>query len=96
MTSTLATERRLPSGQPRGRLVLLHGFTQTRRSWDRFVDACRTPHVLFRRGFVEYHADRFEDASVVVEDPDRPGALLAVVPARRAMRGPRDPADGPR
>ena len=36
----LAIERRAPATAPSsGRLVLLHGFTQTRRSWDRIVEA---------------------------------------------------------
>ena len=38
--SGLAIERREAStGPPLGRLVLLHGFTQTQRSWDRIADA---------------------------------------------------------
>jgi 2-succinyl-6-hydroxy-2,4-cyclohexadiene-1-carboxylate synthase len=40
MTSGLEIERHGAStGPPLGRLVLLHGFTQTRRSWDRIAGA---------------------------------------------------------
>jgi 2-succinyl-6-hydroxy-2,4-cyclohexadiene-1-carboxylate synthase len=40
MTSGLEIERREASTSPSlGRLVLLHGFTQTRRSWDQIADA---------------------------------------------------------
>jgi 2-succinyl-6-hydroxy-2,4-cyclohexadiene-1-carboxylate synthase len=40
MTSGLEIERREASTSPSlGRLVLLHGFTQTRRSWERIADA---------------------------------------------------------
>ena len=40
MTSGLEIERREASTSPSlGRLVLLHGFTQTRRSWDRIAAA---------------------------------------------------------
>lgn len=41
MTPGLAIERRRPRGDvvPAGRVVLLHGFTQTRRSWDGVVEA---------------------------------------------------------
>ena len=42
--------------------------------------AARAPHFLFERGYMEYHADRFEDASLLVEDD---GALVGVLPANR-------------
>jgi Acetyltransferase (GNAT) domain len=47
-----------------------------RDTWDALVDASRTRHFLFRRDYMEYHRDRFEDASLVVLDDDRPVALL--------------------
>lgn len=50
------------------------------RDWDDLVDRSRTPHVLFRRGYMEYHADRFADASLLVREG---GRLLAVLPANR-------------
>jgi hypothetical protein len=48
------------------------------RTWDAFVRASRTPHFLFVRGYMEYHADRFVDASLLVHDDDR---LVGVLPA---------------
>lgn len=48
--------------------------------WDRFVSSSRTPMFMFNRGFMEYHEDRFCDASVMVYDDDK---LVAVLPASR-------------
>lgn len=54
-----------------------------RTSWDAFVQASRTPHMLFERTFVEYHADRFVDASLVIVDD---GKIVALLPASRHGR----------
>mgnify|MGYP005989468907 CR=1 FL=1 len=52
-------------------------------AWDACVGASRAPSLLFLRRFMEYHADRFTDASVVV----RHGlSIEAVFPA--AIDGP--------
>jgi hypothetical protein len=50
------------------------------REWDELVDRSRAPHVLFRRGYLEYHADRFADASLLVREG---GRVLAALPASR-------------
>jgi Acetyltransferase (GNAT) domain len=47
-----------------------------RTAWDRLVEESRSCHFLFRRDYMEYHRDRFEDASLVVFDGDVPVALL--------------------
>ncbi|HEU4707473.1 MAG TPA: GNAT family N-acetyltransferase [Solirubrobacterales bacterium] len=47
-----------------------------REAWDRLVEESRSCHFLFRRDYMEYHRDRFEDASLVVVDGDAPVALL--------------------
>jgi len=46
--------------------------------WDSFINNCKTPLFFFKRDFIEYHADRFADASLMfyVED-----VLVAVFPA---------------
>lgn len=44
--------------------------------WDAIVDRSRTRHFIFRRGFMTYHADRFADHSLIVEDGGRPVAVL--------------------
>jgi hypothetical protein len=49
--------------------------------WDAFVAASRNGTFLFERGYMDYHADRFADASLVVLEDD--GAWVAVLPANR-------------
>lgn len=48
--------------------------------WNLLVDASANGTFLFRREYMEYHADRFEDASLLVYDGH---ALVAVLPANR-------------
>ena len=49
-------------------------------AWDDLVRTARNGVFLFERGYMDYHADRFEDASLVVLDEGEPVALL---PAHR-------------
>lgn len=51
-----------------------------RQAWDEFVNASKTPMFMFNRGFMEYHADRFEDASLMFWKDEE---LVAVLPASR-------------
>lgn len=45
--------------------------------WDALVDASRNGTFLFRRAYMDYHADRFRDCSLVaLDDRGRPVALL--------------------
>jgi hypothetical protein len=54
----------------------------TAGEWDSFVDGSRNGTFLLRRGFMDYHADRFEDHSLVVRDAaDR---IVALLPASRS------------
>lgn len=46
--------------------------------WDRFVAEAKTPLFMFKRDFMEYHADRFVDASIMFYEGD---TLIAVMPA---------------
>ncbi len=52
-----------------------------RERWDAFVDGSKNGTFMLKRGYVEYHSDRFEDASVVFED--EAGDIMAVMPASR-------------
>lgn len=52
-----------------------------RAAWDAHVRASRIPHPMLERGWVEYHADRFVDASLVVVRADGAGGIVAVIPA---------------
>ena len=55
----------------------------TRKAWDAFAAASRNGTFLFRRDFMEYHSDRFEDASLLIYDGNK---LLGLLPANRSRR----------
>ncbi len=48
--------------------------------WNRFVDQSKNGTFLFDRGYMDYHADRFEDYSLMFF---RDGRLFALLPANR-------------
>lgn len=48
--------------------------------WERLVEGSRSRHFFFRRGYMEYHRDRFEDASRIVLSGGTP---VAAFPANR-------------
>jgi hypothetical protein len=48
-------------------------------AWDAFVAASKNGTFLLQRGYMDYHADRFRDHSLLVRDPE--GRLRAVLPA---------------
>lgn len=52
-----------------------------RERWDSFVAEARSAHFLFRRGYMDYHSDRFVDHSLMVFDGAR---LVALLPANLA------------
>lgn len=54
---------------------------EARAQWDAFVDTSRNGTFLHRREFMEYHADRFVDASLLVRDES--GHCVAIMPANR-------------
>jgi hypothetical protein len=47
-------------------------------AWNECVEASRTPLFFFKRSFMEYHADRFPDASLMFYENEK---LVAVLPA---------------
>jgi len=49
-----------------------------RSRWDAHADGAKNATFLFRRGFMEYHADRFEDFSLMVF---KGGVLAGILPA---------------
>ncbi|RYD87777.1 MAG: GNAT family N-acetyltransferase, partial [Sphingobacteriales bacterium] len=53
---------------------------QDYETWNSFVSASKNGTFLFHRDFMEYHADRFSDFSLIVFDGQKPVALL---PANR-------------
>src|SRR3978361_595722 len=50
-----------------------------KNKWNDFLINSKNATFLFNRNFVEYHADRFNDHSLMIVDED--GSLLAVLPA---------------
>ena len=51
-----------------------------RKSWDGYVRRARNATFLFERNYMEYHADRFDDWSLMFY---RQGRLYALLPAHR-------------
>jgi hypothetical protein len=49
-------------------------------AWDNFIDTAKNATFLFKRDFMDYHKDRFEDYSLMVYKDD---ALYAVMSANR-------------
>ena len=49
-----------------------------RERWDTFIDLSKNGTFMLRRGFMEYHSDRFQDHSLLIFEKD---TLIAVVPA---------------
>lgn len=55
---------------------------QSRSRWDDFIATSANGTFLHRRGYMDYHAHRFTDSSLMIEDQPG-GKLLAVLPANR-------------
>ena len=53
-----------------------------RTRWDEFVALSKNGTFLIQRGFLEYHSDRFTDASTIVTDSE--GRIKALFPASRS------------
>ena len=52
-----------------------------REEWDAFVRTSRNGTFILERGYMDYHADRFEDFSLIVRTPN--GHPAALLPANR-------------
>jgi hypothetical protein len=62
-------------------MVVCEFYSAARKSeWDNFVIDSKTPLFLFRRDFMEYHSDRFVDASLMFYEDE---VLVALLPASR-------------
>jgi hypothetical protein len=48
-------------------------------SWNHFVSSCRNATFLHNRNYMDYHRDRFTDASLVLRDEK--GRIVALLPA---------------
>ncbi len=62
--------------------VYVHAYRpQDRNDWDEFVRRSRNGTFLLLRGYMDYHADRFADFSLMVRDGK--GRVLSCLPANR-------------
>lgn len=62
-------------------MIIVEPYTPALRAeWDTFVAGSRNGTFLFNRGYMDYHADRFRDGSLLVR---RDGAPVALLPANR-------------
>lgn len=50
--------------------------SEDQSTWNEFVQRSKNGTFLFQRQFMEYHADRFVDASLMILNEDKPVALL--------------------
>ena len=63
----------------RGELVELVAYSAERRAeWDAFVDGAKNGSFLYKRDYMEYHADRFTDCSLMFY---KRGELIGQLPA---------------
>lgn len=63
--------------------IHIHTYSdQWQSAWDEFVDAAKNGVFLFKRGYMEYHRDRFPDASLLFLDAD--DRLIGLLPATTA------------
>lgn len=58
-------------------VVIVKAYSQERKAeWDAFVEASRNATFLLRRDYMDYHAHRFADASLMLYEGERLTALL--------------------
>src|SRR5678816_1502893 len=60
-------------------LKIYRYLPENKSEWDSFVRVSRNGTFLFFRDYMDYHADRFPDFSLMVRQEN--GTLLAVLPA---------------
>ena len=62
-------------------MITIKPYSADKRDlWDSFVQTAKNGLFMFKRGFMEYHADRFVDASLMFYNDDD---LIALLPASR-------------
>lgn len=55
--------------------------TSDKQAWDDFVRSSKNGTFLFLRDYMEYHANRFHDCSLVIRDDDK--SIVALLPANQ-------------
>lgn len=51
---------------------------EAEKAWDSFIDQAHNSHFIFKRAYMEYHADRFNDYSLMIYEKQK---LIALLPA---------------
>ncbi len=60
-------------------MITVHFYNAEKQAeWDAFIDASKNGTFMLKRGYVEYHSDRFTDISLMFYEDDK---LIAVMPA---------------
>ncbi len=62
-------------------MIVSHYTAEQKQEWDEFVLSSKNGTFLLQRGYMDYHADRFVDYSLMWRNEQ--GRLLAVMPANR-------------
>ena len=62
-------------------MIIVKRYQEDDKSrWDDFVDNAKNGHFMFKRDYMEYHADRFQDHSLLFEENSK---LIAIMPANQ-------------
>lgn len=59
-----------------GRFFLKRYSAEDKEDWDLLVERSKSPLFMFKRDYIDYHADRFKDFSVLIYKDDKPAAAL--------------------
>lgn len=60
-------------------MKILKYNTNSKTSWDQFIDSSKNPHFFFKRNYMEYHSYKFSDFSLMIYDKKE--KLIALLPA---------------
>jgi len=62
-------------------MIKIERYDKTKKKqWDKFISESINSTFLFYRDYMDYHADRFQDYSLLIYDDDK---LITVIPANR-------------
>jgi hypothetical protein len=82
VTEETTTRTPRAPGEGRSRPLAVERYTRDRQpAWDEFVRASKNGTFLFLRDYMDYHADRFTDHSLLVHDDAH--RLIALLPAHQ-------------
>ena len=62
-------------------MKILKYSIECKNGWDDFIDSSKNAHFFFKRDYMNYHSDRFDDFSLMFHD--KKDKLIAVLPANK-------------